>query len=115
MAEELFQDCIDACNRCAAECERCTSACLKEQMVDQLTRCIELNMDCSLLCVVTAKLLARDSEQAFPLAEQCADACRLCADECRTHDMAHCQRCADLCDRCAEECEKVAAKQAPAI
>jgi hypothetical protein len=107
---QTFDDCIEACQRCATECEHCASACLKEENVQAMARCIQLDMDCSLLCVVTAKLLARGSEQGTAIAEQCAEACRRCAEECRKHDMEHCQSCADACEDCAEECEAIAAQ-----
>jgi len=108
MLNEIFNDCIEACNRCASECEHCAASCLKEDNIQPLTRCIELDLDCSLLCVVTAKLLARGSDQGLTLARQCAEICQLCAAECRKHEMKHCQRCAELCEACAEECEEVA-------
>jgi hypothetical protein len=107
MTHERFEECIEACNRCAAECEHCASACLKEDNVKMMTRCIELDMDCSLLCVVTSKLLARGSEEGFHIAQHCAEVCRKCAEECRKHDVEHCQQCADACEDCADECEKV--------
>lgn len=105
---ETFEGCIAACNRCAAESEHCISACLKEDDVKMMARCIELDMDCSLLCVVTAKLLARGSEEGFHIARHCAEVCRKCAAECRKHAMKHCQDCADCCDDCADECEIIA-------
>lgn len=108
MDMEIYEDCIEACNRCAAACEQCAAACLKEENVRQLTRCIENDLDCSLLCVVTAKLLARNSAQGLLIARQCADICRSCAEECRKHDMEHCRECAIACEECAEECETVA-------
>jgi hypothetical protein len=108
MTNEIFTDCIEACQRCATECERCASACLKEDDVKAMARCIQLDLDCSLLCVVTAKLLARGSEEGNHIARHCAEVCRRCAEECRKHDMDHCQRCADVCDECAEECEEIA-------
>ena len=80
--------------------------------MQKMARCIQLDMDCSLMCVVTAKLLARGSELGHAVARQCAEACRLCGEECRKHDMEHCQECADACEECAEACERVAAEHA---
>jgi len=109
MPHEKFEDCIQACHECATACEHCASACLKEDDVKQMARCIQLDLDCSLLCVVTAKLMARGSEEAAHICAHCAEACRRCAEECRKHDMDHCQECADACEKCADECEKMAA------
>jgi hypothetical protein len=108
MPQEKYESCIDACNDCAVECEHCASACLEEKNVQQLTRCVKLDLDCALVCTMAAKLMSRDSEEAPNICGVCAEICRRCAEECRKHDMEHCQDCADECERCAEECEKMA-------
>ncbi len=114
MAHQKYQDCIQACNQCAAACEHCATECLKEKDVQMMARCIQLDMDCSLLCVVTSKLLARGSAEGFHIAEHCAEICRKCAEECRKHDVDHCQECADACEECADECEKLVEEPATA-
>ncbi len=40
MAHQQYQNCIDACNACAAECEHCVTACLDEVNVDEGCQCI---------------------------------------------------------------------------
>jgi hypothetical protein len=107
MPHEKYQSCIDACNDCSAQCEQCASACLDEDMVQELTRCIKLDLDCALICTMTAKLMSRDSEEATHICQHCAEVCRRCAEECRKHDMSHCRQCAEACERCADECEKM--------
>src|SRR5688572_26982450 len=104
MLHEKYQACIDACNDCAVECEHCAIACLGERNPKELERCIKLDMDCSLICSIAAKLMARGSEEAVNLCGYCAEVCRRCAEECRKHEQEHCQRCADACDYCADEC-----------
>lgn len=108
MPQQKYQNCIEACNDCAAQCEHCASACLDEDMVQELTRCIKLDLDCALICTLTAKLMSRDSEEAMHICQHCAEVCHRCAEECRKHDMSHCRECAAACERCADECEKMA-------
>src|SRR5437867_10283546 len=108
MPHQQYQKCIDACNDCAVECEHCASSCLQEDKVQEMARCIRLDLDCSLVCAMTSKLMARGSEFAPEFCRQCAEVCDACAEECARHDDEHCQRCAKTCRRCAEECRKMA-------
>lgn len=108
MPHEKYESCIEACNDCAVECKHCAAACLDEDDVKSLTRCIKLNRDCGMICYLASSWMAAASEFAEEICRLCADVCRACAEECRKHDMDHCQRCADACERCAEECEKMA-------
>jgi hypothetical protein len=96
---------IDALNKCVAECNRCTTACLGEQDISMLTKCIQLNIDCGDVCALTAALLARGSKYAKYLLKTCMEMCNGCAEECEKHaDMQHCAVCAEACRKCAEEC-----------
>lgn len=112
MSHEKYQSCIDACNDCEVQCEHCASACLEEDMVKELTRCIKLDLDCALICAMSAKLMSRGSEEAPHICRHCAEVCRRCAEECRKHDMEHCRECAEKCISCAEECEEMAGELA---
>ena len=106
MAHEKNQSLIEALNNCAAECNHCATACLEEQDVKMLSRCIKLDLDCADVCQLTASLVARGSEHASHLLKECADICDACAEECEKHaeHMDHCRACAEECRRCAEEC-----------
>jgi hypothetical protein len=106
---EKYQTCIEACNDCAAECEHCASACLQEDDVGMMARCIALDRDCARICFVASGFMASGSDFAIDICRACAEVCRACGEECRKHRAQHCQRCADACERCAEECEKMAA------
>jgi hypothetical protein len=108
MAHEQFESCIDACNDCAAACDHCASACLKEPQVANMTRCIELDVDCAQVCRLATAYMARGSEFAAEFCELCAQICEACGKECAKHPMAHCQDCAKACRRCAEECRRMA-------
>ncbi len=109
MAHEKYQSCIEACNACAAECEHCATACLGEDDVRMMARCIQLDRDCADICRMAAAFMARGSEHAGHICAECAEICQACGDECAKHSgMEHCQRCAEACHRCAEECRKMA-------
>lgn len=85
----------------------CAAACLQEQDVGAMARCIALDNDCAQLCRLAAGYMARGSEMAAALCQLCADVCDACADECGKHPMRHCQECADACRRCASECRQM--------
>ncbi|MBC7488117.1 MAG: four-helix bundle copper-binding protein [Cytophagaceae bacterium] len=109
MSNEKFQTCIEACLACAVECEQCATACLNEQDVSKMAKCILIDRDCADICFTTAKLLARDSQHGQHLMAECAEVCEACAAECDKHaHMEHCKVCAEACRACAEECRSMA-------
>jgi hypothetical protein len=108
MDPESMRSCIEACNDCALECEHCASACLGEQDVKMLVRCISLDLDCAELCRTATILMARGNESAAEFCRLCAEVCDECAQECERHQhMDPCRRCAEACRRCAEECRRM--------
>lgn len=106
--------CIEECFNCAQACTSCADACLGEDAVQDLTRCIRLNLDCADICIATGKIMSRLTDADWSLskaqAEICAEACRKCAEECQLHagNHDHCGVCAESCRRCAEACEAMA-------
>jgi Domain of Unknown Function (DUF326) len=109
MAHENNIELIDALNNCIMECNHCAAACLEEADVKMLTRCIKLDIDCADICSLTASLIARGSEHANHLLEECAEVCGACAEECEKHSqMEHCKQCAEACRACAEACSHLA-------
>ncbi len=98
---------MNALDKCAAECNHCAIACLDEQDTKMLSRCIKLDLDCAAICKLTAEFIARSSEHAQHLREECAEICTACAEECEKHaqHMEHCKRCAEACRACAEVCK----------
>ncbi|MFN7132533.1 MAG: four-helix bundle copper-binding protein, partial [Myxococcales bacterium] len=102
--------CIQACFDCAQACISCADACLGEDNVQQLVRCIRLNLDCANLCDATGKILSRQTAWEPTIAraalQACITACRTCAEECEKHGqmMAHCKVCADACRACERAC-----------
>ncbi len=110
---DLLARTIEALIECANTCSQCADACLSEDSVADLAKCIRLNLDCAEVCLVTSRSLSRQTEYdanlTRPLLEACAAACKSCGDECATHaaHMAHCGICAESCRRCEEVCREV--------
>lgn len=104
------QQCIDILYACAKACDECAAACLSEEDVKMMARCIQLDIDCADLCRTSAGFLARESAYYNEVLLSCATVCEACADECEQHSAAHCKRCAQECRKCADACKSVAAK-----
>jgi hypothetical protein len=104
--------CIEECYSCAQACTSCADACLSEAMVQELTQCIRLNLDCADICNITGRIATRrtgfDDEIVRRMLNVCSAACRLCADECQRHASMHehCRICAESCRRCMEACQE---------
>lgn len=108
MHQQQFESCIKACYACADACDMCTTACLGEQDVKMMARCIALDIDCAQLCRVAAGFMARGSASAKAICQVCASICDMCAEECGKHSMQHCKDCASACRQCADACRKMA-------
>lgn len=107
------QQLIHVINTCITECNHCATACLKEDDVKMLTRCIQLDLDCAAICNLAVNLISRDSEHAGLVIEECISICNACADECEKHrKMEHCKRCADICRKCADACRNYGGRMA---
>jgi hypothetical protein len=106
---------IDTLLACGQACTACADACLSEDMVAELTKCIRTDLDCADICATTARVLSRhtgyDANITRTLLEACATACAACADECAHHaDMhEHCRICAEACRACEQACRDLLA------
>jgi hypothetical protein len=102
------QSLFDALNACIASCEHCATACLNEQNVQMMARCISIDRDCADICAITARFVARGSEHAMHVMRECAEICGICAAECEKHSahMQHCKECAEACRRCEQACRQ---------
>lgn len=104
---------IEAVMDCGQACSACADACLSEEQVAQLARCIRLNLDCADLCDTTARVLSRQTEYdanvTRALVEACRQACKSCGDECEQHAQhhEHCRVCAEACRRCEQACDRL--------
>jgi hypothetical protein len=107
---DALVQCIEQCSSCATTCTSCADSCLGEEMVQELVRCIRLDLDCADICEATGRVLTRQTsfelEVARDMLEACAGACRVCADECERHaeQHKHCRLCAEVCGRCEQAC-----------
>ena len=112
---DLLARTIEALTECANTCTQCADACLSEDDVSQLVKCIRLNLDCADVCTTTSRVVSRQTEYdanvTRPLLEACAAVCKSCGDECDRHaeHMAHCRVCAESCRRCEQACRELLA------
>jgi Domain of Unknown Function (DUF326) len=72
-----------------------------------MARCIELDMQCAVICYAAAQLMSLGSSKASEVYRICADICESCGAECAKHENEHCRECAEACRKCAEECRKM--------
>jgi hypothetical protein len=116
--DEALQCCYAAAE-CSLVCTACADACLEEQDVGHLRACIRLNQECSAVCDLAARVIARAGRQDKEILRQtlqlCGELCRACAEECGRHaaTMEHCAVCADACEECAARCDEMVAALVP--
>ena len=109
----VLSRCIEACYDSSLSCTACADACLGEEDVKTLVRCIRLNLDCADVCATTGNVLSRQTAFEPALAKAvvraCAEACRVCGDECDGHadHMEHCRVCAESCRECEQACNEI--------
>lgn len=101
---------IEAAQQCALSCTACADACLAEDELLALRRCIRRTLDCADLCTTTARVLTRqvgvDLGLVRVLLEACVVACKRCAAECEDHAgmHVHCAVCAQDCRDAEQAC-----------
>ncbi|GAB2529448.1 four-helix bundle copper-binding protein [Rufibacter soli] len=105
-----YKPAIDALLACIAACDHCATACLQEEDVKKMARCIHLSLDCADYCSLTASFLSKGSEHARLVVRQCVEICEACAVECERHAHDHCQACAEVCRQCVEVCQDLIPK-----
>lgn len=108
MQEEKHQELLHVLHECMTKCNECFDACLKEDDVKMMAKCIRLDRECADMCAYLEQAITRNSPFVKELAGVCATICEACGEECAKHSHEHCQRCAKACFECAEACRKVA-------
>src|SRR4051812_21584223 len=87
--QEVLARCIDACSQCAQACTQCADDCLSEQSVQDLVKCIRLDLDCADVCAATGRVVSRQTEYdanvTRAVLEACVAVCKACGDECERH------------------------------
>jgi hypothetical protein len=108
---EVLLRCIDECFDCAATCTSCADACLGEKDVQELVRCVRLNLDCAAAGRIVTRQTAPDLGLLRATIEACAAACRVCGEECERHAAHHdhCRICREACQRCEQACDDLVA------
>jgi hypothetical protein len=110
---ELLARVVETLVTCAQACTACADACLSEEMVAELRRCIRLDLDCADSCGTTVRILSRhtgyDANVTRAHLQACIAACRACAEECEQHAgmHEHCRICAETCRACEEACREL--------
>ncbi|NMR21564.1 four-helix bundle copper-binding protein [Cellulomonas fimi] len=106
---------VDALLQCAQACTACADACLSEEMVADLRKCIRTDLDCADICVAAANVLSRhtgyDANITRAVLQACVTACKACGDECEAHAgmHEHCRICAEACRACENACAELLA------
>lgn len=99
-----LQSCIEALEECIHACQTCAAADIREGS----SQCALINLDCADICSATMNAMARGSEHHGDFCKLAAHICRQCANACAAHanEHAHCAKCQAACERCATECDK---------
>ena len=112
---DLLARVVDTLVACSQACTACADACLSEDMVAELRKCIRTNLDCADICDTTARVLSRhtgyDANLTRAMLQACIQACRSCGDECTAHagHHEHCRICAEACRACEQACTELLA------
>jgi hypothetical protein len=120
MDRDALARAIDAAVTCEQTCTACADACLSEDDVASLTRCIRDDLDCADVCQTTSRVLSRhtayDARLTRSVLQACVQACNTCADSCAEHrdHHAHCATCEDACRACERACTTLLDQVQPA-
>ncbi|NLE28219.1 MAG: four-helix bundle copper-binding protein [Phycisphaerae bacterium] len=105
---QAMLDCVNACFECSQICTVCADACLGEEHIQPLIRCIRLNQDCADICATTGRMLVRLNCPDWAIIrsqlQACTAACHKCGNECELHAQMH-----EHCKICLEACREAEA------
>ncbi|MEV5409829.1 four-helix bundle copper-binding protein [Thermopolyspora sp. NPDC052614] len=110
---ERLADAVLALVDCAQACTACADACLSEENVAELRKCVRTNLDCADICEATARVLSRhtgyDANITRAQLQACVQACSSCSEECGRHAAMHehCRVCAERCRTCEQMCHNL--------
>ena len=113
--KDLLAAAIDEALTCFQTCTACADACLSEEMIAELGKCVRTDLDCADLCATTVKVLSRhtgyDANITRAQLQACIAACQACGDECEKHAgmHEHCKVCAQACRACEQACSALLA------
>lgn len=93
---------------CKTTCEAMTAIISGKHDFHMRRRQLTLLHDCTDICTLTAKCIARRSMFSRNLANFCAFICEICGFECMLFSDLESQNCACVCIACARECRALA-------
>lgn len=89
---------------CESMCEyMITFLCAKED-IELRRKQLQLLRDCTDICTLTAKYVARHSMFSRYCVNLCAYVCDMCGRECMKFKDDESQKCSEMCMQCAKEC-----------
>lgn len=91
---------------CQTKCKYCFNACLEEEKIDMMRRCLKLTVECADICDLTASSLSYEGDFTEDVLAVCIKACHDCGQECRKHEYLHCIECAKACEECVRACKE---------
>jgi len=109
---DAMQQCIQSCLDCHRVCVETIQHCLHMGGKHAEPSHIQLMLDCTEICQISANFMMRGSDLHSYVCDVCAEVCRRCAEDCERVGSAGDEvmaRCAELCHRCAESCQQMAA------
>ncbi len=108
MANQKYQNCINACAEAAVASKYCATSDLNEVDLSMLTRCIRINHECSAIAMLAMQAMASESEFIKPICDLCAQICNVSAMECEKHlHMDHCKASAEASRKAALACLEI--------
>lgn len=57
--QQEHRECIELCYECAAACDICASSCLREDNVEMMKHCIQLDMQCAAIYGIGKRVLTK--------------------------------------------------------
>ncbi len=118
---DMLLDCVNACFDTVQACSACAAACLSEENIRPLVRCIRMNQDCSDIAGVTGKMLVRLNSTDWSILRSqllaCAAACHECAAECESNrrQYEYCHETMEVCRYSEESIKTLLATQLETI
>ena len=89
-------------------CQKSATACLFENDVQNMRKCILLSRECSAMCLATARIMSVGVARFEMLFRACEEMCVVCAKENGLHaNLWQCKQAAEACRNCAELCRKL--------
>lgn len=101
---ETLKDCLECYQTCTETLRKCLKMGGKHAKLEH----INLLMDCTIICDLSADFILRNSSYYPQTCSITADICDECSDSCDRFDEDFMKECASICRRCAESCREMA-------